>query len=217
MPIDCYELGPFGTNCYVIRPEADGEDTGRCWVADCGFDPGVMFDAIEGASLKPEALVLTHAHCDHMAGVRSFLERFPGTPVYIHEAEAAWLGDPEKNLSLQFGFPVTAPKPDHLLSHGQMLELCGERWRVLHTPGHSPGGVALVRDEPHPPVTISGDALFNESIGRTDFPGSSMQTLATSIREHLYALPTDTRVLSGHGPETTIGHEMLHNPFVPAS
>lgn len=205
-----FALGPFETNCYVVRV-AGGE---TCWIVDAGFEPGELIDSVRGAGLRPEALVLTHAHADHIAGVRETLEAFPGTPVWIHEAEADWLGDPRLNLSAAMGMGVTAPGPDALLEHGQELALGASCWRVLHTPGHSPGGITLYCESAG--IALVGDALFAGSIGRTDFPGSSFETLALSIREHLYTLPDRTRALPGHGPETTIGREKLGNPFVRA-
>ena len=203
-----FALGPFETNCYVVRA-GEGKS---CWIVDAGYDPGELIGFVRGEGLTPEAVVLTHAHADHIAGVREVLEAFPGTPVWIHEAEREWLRDPELNLSAAMGMGITSPGPDATLKHGQDLELAGSRWRVLHTPGHSPGGVTLYCEDAG--LALVGDALFAGSIGRTDFPGSSFETLAASIREHLYALPDETRALPGHGPETTIGREKRGNPFV---
>jgi hydroxyacylglutathione hydrolase len=208
--IDTFTLGPWETNCYVVRVGGPHD----CWIIDAGFEPGAMIARVRGLGLRPAALILTHAHLDHIAGVREVLAAFPGTPVMIHEAEREWLVDPELNLSAAIGMPVTAPAPDALLRDGQVLELDGLSWRVLHTPGHSPGGVSLVNAE-HATALV-GDALFAGSVGRTDFPGSSPEVLARSIREKLYVLPDATRVLPGHGPATTIGREKATNPFVRA-
>ena len=162
--------------------------------------------------------MLTHAHCDHIAGafdvVKAFSQGGAGAlPVWVHEAERDWLSNPMLNLSALMGLPVTAPEAARLLREGDELELAGEKWRVLHTPGHSPGGITLWHEASG--TAIVGDALFAGSIGRTDFPGSSFEVLARSIREKLYKLPDETRVLPGHGPETTIGREKRSNPFVP--
>lgn len=211
-PISCrgFALGPFETNCYVVAPEGSGD----CWIVDASFGPEPMIGFVRQQGLRPAALVLTHAHVDHIAGVGAVLAAFPGTPVWVHSAEREWLNDPMLNLSEAMGAPVTAPGPDATLEHGQKLTLAGSAWRVLHTPGHSPGGITLYSADSH--VALVGDALFAGSIGRTDFPGSDFATLASSIRTHLYSLPDSTRVLPGHGPETTIGREKRSNPFVRA-
>jgi len=211
--IRAFVLGPFQTNCFVIcRANAKAGDP--CWIADCGVDPEPMLDEIEKLGLKPEAVVLTHAHLDHIAGLFAFRARFPGVPIWIHEAEEQWLTDPNLNLSARHGIDVTGPTPDRLLKDNETLTLCDETWTVLHTPGHSPGGITLVHQGS--PVAIVGDTLFNGSIGRHDFPGSDYATLAKSIRERLYSLPGETVALPGHGPVTQIGHEKLSNPFVRA-
>lgn len=203
-----FELGPFETNCYVLKyPERP-----ECWIIDASYQPADLIDCVRREGLRPSALVLTHAHCDHIAGAFEVVGAFPGLSVWVHETEREWLGDPILNLSALMGLPVTAPEASRLIREGDALELAGRGWRVLHTPGHSPGGITLWSASAG--VAISGDALFAGSIGRTDFPGSRFETLARSIREKLYTLPDETRVLPGHGPETTIGREKTSNPFV---
>jgi len=203
-------LGPFATNCYIVRVEGSP----GCWIVDAGYEPAELIDRVRDLGLTPRAVILTHAHPDHIAGVREVLAAFPGTPIMVHRAERDWLIDPDLNLSTVIGSPVTAPKADRLLDGGEELELDGTHWRVLHTPGHSPGGITLYNASEN--AALVGDTLFNRSVGRTDFPGSDPPTLVRSIRETLYALPPRTRVLPGHGTETTIGEEMASNPFVPA-
>ena len=211
--IRVFPLGPFETNCYLITPP-DPKPGDPCWIADCGMEPGALLSEIERLGVVPEAVVLTHAHLDHIAGLLELRSRFPGTPVWIHRAEEDWLTDPVLNLSAGYGVPVTAPTPDRLLEDGESLELAGLAWRVRHTPGHSPGGITLWQEGAG--VALVGDTLFAGSIGRHDFPGSDFATLSRSIRERLYSLPDATRVLPGHGPSTTIGREKTTNPFVRA-
>ena len=201
-----FALGPHQTNCYVARVG------GACWIIDAGYAPQALIDWVRAEGLTPEALVLTHAHCDHMAGVESVRAAFPGLPVWLHEAEAEWLGDPGRNLSAMLGLPATAEDADRLLRGGERLTLGETGWNVLFTPGHSPGGVTL--HCPAAGLAFVGDALFKGSVGRTDFPTSDHDLLMRSIKDTLYALPDETHVLSGHGPATTIGVEKRSNPFV---
>lgn len=208
--IEGMSLGPFDTNSYIVRVEGGRE----CWIIDPSFGPEPLIQRVRELGLTPAAIVLTHAHVDHIAGVDDVLSAFPGTPVLVHESERRWLSDPILNLGAMGGMMVTAQGPTRTLREGETLELEGSRWDVLHTPGHSPGGVTLH----HAPgqVAIVGDTLFAGSVGRTDFPGADPRTLAASIREKLYRLPDDTTIYPGHGPESTIGVEKRTNPFVRA-
>lgn len=172
--------------------------------------------------------MLTHAHIDHIAGLDEIARAFPNAPVHLHQSERLWLTDPTLNLSAAAGQPITcATTVTHALEDGRTLELLGQSWRVLHTPGHSPGGVTLVLESRSegshgiapgiaPGIAFVGDTLFAGSIGRSDFPTSDEAMLHRSIRDQLYTLPATTRALPGHGPPTTIGHEMATNPFVRA-
>lgn len=210
LEIEAFVLGPYESNCYLVRASAGKE----CWLFDASFEPQDMIDRVRELGLTPRGVLLTHAHVDHIAGVSAVVSAFPGTPVWIHALESRWLSEPELNLSAFMGRPTTAPGPDRELHDGDELTIAGLSWRVLHVPGHSPGSVAFHCAAAG--VTISGDALFAGSIGRTDFPGCSFEQLADSIREKLYALPAATVVLPGHGPSTSIAREKLSNPFVRA-
>jgi hydroxyacylglutathione hydrolase len=205
-----FELGPFGTNCYVLWHEGDRS----AWVIDASFEPEPMLAFIRQRGLNVQAVILTHAHVDHIAGVSQVLLAFPDAKLMIHEQEERWLTDAELNLSAAFGSPVTTRAADRLLRHGDQLDLGAGAIKatlaVRHTPGHSPGGITLVA----PGIAIVGDALFAGSIGRTDFPGCDHDVLLASIRREIYSLPGETKVYPGHGPETTVGHEKLSNPYV---
>lgn len=206
--LESFTLGPYATNCYLVRIPGEA----ACWIIDASFSPRPLIERVRVLNLRPAALILTHAHIDHIAGVREVLAAFPGTPVWIHKAEEHWLGDAELNLSIYTGMPVTAPGPDRLLNEGDELSLGLTRWQVFHTPGHSPGGITLH----HAPSAsaLVGDALFAGSIGRTDFPGCSFEELEHSIKTKLYTLPPATRIYPGHGETSTIGEERATNPFV---
>lgn len=211
--IEPFALGPFETNCYLVYEGSPAAAAGgECWIVDASFQPAPMAARVEELKLRPTLLVLTHAHADHIAGVNEMLSRFDGCKLLIHEAEEQWLSDPARNLSQSFGLPITTRAADRLLRDGDVLELGRLRWQVLHTPGHSPGGITLYCDQAG--TALVGDALFAGSIGRTDFPGSDFDTLAASIRSKLYTLPEQTRILPGHGPESTVGREKMSNPFV---
>ncbi|MGE0555993.1 MAG: MBL fold metallo-hydrolase [Gemmatimonadales bacterium] len=197
--------GGFAQNCYLLVA-ADGR---RAAIVDPGEESDTFLARIESEKLEIEAIWLTHAHIDHVLGVGAIKEA-TGAPIYLHPADRV-LYDAMPSQARAFGFQVDPlPPPDHELAHGDRLSLGAERFEVRLAPGHSPGSVCLVADG----YVLAGDVLFQGSIGRTDLPGGDFATLITSIREQLLTLPDETRVLSGHGPPTTIGQERRTNPFL---
>ena len=206
--ITSFALGDYQTNCFVVTVPPSP----RCWIIDCGYEPNALFNHIEHAGLEPVALLLTHAHSDHMASVDAARTRFGNLPVSLHRAETAFLTEPMLNLSAMLGVPVTAAPPDVLLDGGETLELEGTHWRVVHAPGHSPGSVLFIHDASN--QAIVGDTLFAGSIGRSDFPTSDVDDLRHTITQTMMALPDDMTIHPGHGPKTTIGTERQSNPFV---
>lgn len=191
------------------------QDGGPCWIVDPGLpqQASEMLSFLDVHQLKPEGILLTHAHADHIAGIDEILAARGRLPVYLAESEWPMLPDPRKNLSAGFGVPITA-HPDDLrdLPIGGTMDLGTSRWIIGDVAGHSPAGRSLYCVGHG--VAIVGDALFAGSIGRVDLPGGDGVRLIRNIRRTLLALPDDTLVLSGHGPETTIGRERATNPFL---
>lgn len=215
LEIKRFELGDWATNCYVVHaaPTPGQSVEGRpCWIIDAGFDPSQLVKYIREKRLVPAAVVLTHAHLDHIAGLEAIRAIWPGVPILLHEAEHEFLTRPELNLSVVLEEPIVAPEATGTLTPDTMIGLDGIPFHVLATPGHSPGGVSLY--QPDNAVVFPGDALFSGSIGRYDFPTSDGETLMKSIATQLLTLPDQTRVYPGHGPDTTIGREKMSNPYL---
>ena len=198
-------VGALGVNCYILHAEGHDEAV----VIDPGGSEEAVWMHISAEGLTLKAILNTHAHADHIGAV-DFLREKTGAKFYIHEADAPMLLDARKNLSAFMGMPIVTKPADVLLKGGEVLDICHMKFTVLHTPGHSPGGVCYLMED----RVFSGDTLFAESVGRTDFPGSSAKDLMTSVREKLLVLPDEIKVYCGHGPETTIGHERKYNPYI---
>lgn len=213
LEVACIESQPFGQNSYVVR-RPGGTD---CVVIDPGFEPDAIVEWIESSGLEPRGILVTHGHSDHIAGNGTLREAFPGLPILIGRGDASKLIDPMGNLSGLFGLPITSPPADRLLDDGESFSVAGLSFTVSEIPGHSSGHVVFHLGDCTPPVVFGGDVLFHEGIGRTDFPDGDFAALAAGIRGKLYPLSGGTVVFPGHGPETTVGHERRHNPFVPAA
>ncbi len=210
MPVRRLIVGPLESNCFIAY--ADGSP--EALVVDAGGDAEKIAAELEGLSLAPRVLFSTHGHVDHVEANRALKERFPEMTLAIHSAERKLLLRASLNLSLFMGGKIDPPEPDRLLEEGDEVALGGLCFKVLHVPGHSPGGAALFGEVDGGPVVFAGDCLFAGGVGRVDFPGGDGSALLASIHEKLFKLPEETRVLSGHGPETTIGEEKRTNPFV---
>jgi glyoxylase-like metal-dependent hydrolase (beta-lactamase superfamily II) len=200
-------VGPLQVNCYIVYDEK----TNEAIVIDPGDDAQDILHLVNGKGLKVKYLINTHAHFDHV-GANKQLKEATGAELLVHEGDSVLLGA-TANQARMFGMTApSSPKPDRFVKHGDVIQAGGIALKVLHTPGHSAGGISLAGDG----VVFTGDALFAGSIGRTDLMGGDLTTLITSIKEHLMTLPDDTLVLSGHGPQTTIGEERRENPFLNA-
>ncbi len=199
-------VGPLQVNCFILADDKTKEAV----VIDPGDDAVDILKIIREKSLLVKYIVNTHAHFDHV-GANGAVKEATGAQLLMHEAEAPVLAS-IANQSKSFGMrAVTSPSPDRLLKHGDVINAGEVSLRVLHTPGHTPGGISLFEEEG---LVFTGDALFAGSIGRTDFPGGDLLTLLRSIKTQLMTLPDDTKVFSGHGPASTIGDERQENPFL---
>ncbi|HVH69165.1 MAG TPA: MBL fold metallo-hydrolase [Gemmatimonadales bacterium] len=197
--------GQFLENTYLVIDEP----TSACAVIDPGEEAGLILHKLTEAGVTPVGIWITHAHVDHVLGVGR-LKTATGVPVYLHPADRP-LYDRVPQQAIVFGMRAEPlPAPDRELAHGDVLAVSGLSFRVRHAPGHSPGSVVF---EGHG-AAFAGDVLFQGSIGRTDLPGGDFDTLRKSIERELLTLPDSTIVYSGHGPETTVGHERRANPFL---
>jgi len=209
MKIDCLALGVHETNCYVLRST---ETTKDCLIVDPGLGAEELTAFLKEHEISPVAVVLTHGHIDHIGGIGLLRQSYPEIKVLIHELDAKMLQGARDNLSALMGCPFTAEPADVQLQDESWIEQAGIKLQVLHVPGHTPGGVCLYSSQDG--VVFTDDALFAESIGRTDFPGGSMSQLARCIKEKLWTLPDQTVAYPGHGPSTTIAAEKTRNPFL---
>ncbi len=217
MLIAGFPAGSFAANCYLVATEPGAE----CLIIDPGQDAEQGIDEIiDRYRLRPVAVLATHGHIDHIWSVAPVCGA-RGIPAYIHPDDRALLSDPARGLSLSAGQQLfgglTFTEPDDVLelTDGLTLNLAGFELIVDHAPGHTPGSVTFRLPAMADPDTLfTGDLLFAGSIGRTDLPGGSYETILTSLARVCLPLPDDTLVLSGHGPQTTIGAERAHNPFL---
>jgi hydroxyacylglutathione hydrolase len=207
MIVERLSVGPFQENCYIIGDEESG--TGA--LIDPGDEAARIALTVERTGLAISQILVTHTHVDHVRAVAPLVDEY-ACPVLMHqEAEAMLKTVPQQALMMGIKFGKV-PAVDQRIGDDEVLEVGNIRLRSLYTPGHAPGHLAFYAEEEG--VVFAGDALFAGGIGRTDLPDGSMELLLQSISERLLTLPDETRVLSGHGPETTIGQERLYNPFL---
>ncbi|MCL4426113.1 MAG: MBL fold metallo-hydrolase [Firmicutes bacterium] len=205
MIIKTLTVGEFQANCYLVAcPQ-----TRAAVVIDPGAAASEIVAAIQSSGFQVRYILNTHGHIDHI-GANDAVAQATGAPLLIHEADATLLTDPARNLSIYSGRALRCQPADQLLRDGDSLQVGNLLFQVLHTPGHTPGGICLLCQN----ALFSGDTLFAWSIGRSDFPGGNHQTLIRSIKERLFTLPDETEVYPGHGERTTIGEEKGSNPFV---
>jgi hydroxyacylglutathione hydrolase len=202
MQIERFVFNSFSTNCYVVY--SDGEAV----IVDPGADAQAVLDFLAQHHLRPVAIINTHGHCDHILG-NAWLKAKTGAPLCIHEADAPYLDDPNLHLGPQVRMDVPPVQADRLLRDGDEIQVGSKHLQVIHTPGHTPGGISLYGEG----ILLSGDTLFRSSVGRWDFPGSDEQALRQSLKR-LTELSPETKVYPGHGFSTTLARELLENPFL---
>ncbi|MEH6946206.1 MBL fold metallo-hydrolase [Peribacillus asahii] len=200
-------LGPLQTNCYILS------DDQTCIIFDPGEEPQKLIQYIQTKKLQPLAVLLTHAHFDHIGALDAIREHYQ-IPAYIHQREAKWLSDPALNGSQRWfpDCPMRLKPAEHVLTSEQELTIGSFHFQLFETPGHSPGSISYYLKDKG--MLFSGDVLFLNSVGRTDLPGGNHDELLQSIENKLLPLPDDTIVCPGHGPVTTIGDERVSNPFL---
>ena len=200
-----FTFGPFAENTYLVV----GPSGREALVVDPGLESDPVLDEVASRGLHVALVVNTHGHLDHVAN-NALFKRVTGAPIAIHPADLGYVRDLRRQADL-YGLDVEdSPEPDLLLEEGRVLGFDGTAFEVIHTPGHTPGGVCLRRGD----QMLVGDTLFKGSVGRTDLPGGDWATLCDSIRRKLFALPDQVRCHPGHEGETTIGAERASNPFV---
>lgn len=202
--VDRYELGPIGTNCYIVRRERGAPEA---VVVDPGADATRLRLELAGMSAACAAILITHGHWDHLGAVADLAEA-SGAPVYMAEEERVLLED--VNSFVPSGMRLRPYTADVLLQGDESLDLAGIPFETLRVPGHSPAHLAFATEG----CVFSGDLVFAGSVGRTDLPGGDWDTLVASIRALADRFPPETIIYPGHGPETTLGAELARNPFL---
>lgn len=204
--VNIITVGAIQSNCYMI----ENRETKECAIIDPGDETKKILEFISQKNLIPKAIFLTHGHFDHIMAARDIAEKFQ-IKIYASEQEADITNNANFNVSAMFQIPFVL-NPDELLADGESIMVADIPFKVIHTPGHTKGSICFYIEKES--ILFSGDILFLESCGRTDFPTGDSNQLIISIREKLFALPDDVKVYPGHGSNTTIGHEKKHNPYV---
>ena len=196
----------FQSNCYLVRPDG----ASQVLVVDPGDDAPEIIRRLRELGVTVAAYLITHGHVDHVSALADVYRAFPA-PVAMHPSDSCWAFSPIAAMPPYYDAPVAPPEIARVLNGGQVWEDLGLRYRIIETPGHSPGGVAFYFSDEK--ALFAGDSLFRGSIGRSDLPGADPAALAASL-QRLLCLPDDTVVYGGHGPATTIGREKRTNPFL---
>jgi glyoxylase-like metal-dependent hydrolase (beta-lactamase superfamily II) len=207
--IDTIIVGAYQNNCYVVRKD---ERQGECILIDTGLETGPVVEFLRENELRPTALLLTHGHPDHIAGIKDIKEAFEAVKVFVHQQDVKMLQYWGTGRRIFAEVEIRADSADVSIEDGMRIEDAGLVLEVIHTPGHTPGGVCYYSAGAG--VLFSGDTLFLGSVGRTDFEYSNTEDLLNAVNKKLMVLPETTKVYPGHGPATTIRNEKRHNPYL---
>ena len=205
MIIQSLAVGPIMANCFIVGCD----QTGEAAVIDPGDEADRILRALADARLTVKQIINTHGHFDHV-GANRRMKAATGAPILVHALDAPMLASLSRSAAAWGMSAEDSPPPDRFIDEGDRISFGTVSFTVFHTPGHTPGGVSLLTDG----HLFVGDTLFAGSVGRTDFPGGDFETLKMSIQKKLFTLDDDLRVHTGHGPDTTVGEEKRHNPFV---
>lgn len=217
----------FEENSYIIysaeeketeqQPETEQKESEQekpCVVVDPGIDPDTLLGTLHEQKLTPIAILITHGHFDHIAGIPDVQRIWPNAQIWTSRDESEKLTDPQLNLSGMFGFPRTVPAADRIIEDSEEFSVAGLDFQALLIPGHSKGHLVYVLKNVEPKEIFVGDTVFRDSIGRGDFFDGNSIELVETIKEKIFPFPDDTILYPGHGPKTTVGREKKHNPYL---
>lgn len=200
----------YAVNTYIVRQEENND----CLIIDPSFEPEQVINFLEKHSLTPHAILVTHGHMDHIAGINVIKEKYTACNVYVSKIDAEKFTNPKSNLSFYHDFALNVDEPDFLLNDGDRLDIVGIEIKATLVPGHSAGHMIFSIEQPDKLILFVGDVIFLDSIGRSDFPDGNGTLLLEGIRDKILTLPDATVLYPGHGPGTTVAHERRYNPFL---